>query len=190
MADIDRVLNWIFVVSVIVVILLGLVWLGSMFLPYEVSFRNSPESTLVLNCSEEGRLPHSFSPEHPFAGETLVVGIENPANATLRVENATKVALRYWERHSERYAGFSVDYELRAAADQPDILIRVVEQVEGDTTYGVTNLITERHTQPDTTHICIQSDTPRSVLTRSIKHELGHTLGLDHKDDPKRIMKH
>lgn len=148
---------------------------------------NSLDQAVVARCDKEVAIPASEDPSHPFANDTLVVGIEREVDTVPGLLNDTRTALRFWERHAEAYAGYPVDYELRPDADDPDVVIRVVQSVGGEHADGVAPRIEASHTQPDQTHVCVEHDARNR--SRAIKHELGHTLGLDHSDESQSVMR-
>lgn len=128
----------------------------------------------------------------PWGENPVTVAIHQPANDSRNYAPLVRDALRYWEEESRRYAGYSVRYRLEPNASNPDIVVRFVDNVEACATIEEVAGCAPRITDP------AQTDRPVGIQVRSglsnestrlvVKHELGHTLGLDHEDEPNEVM--
>lgn len=147
------------------------------------------DKSVIAKCDSPSTIPESDSPTHPFAGETLIVGLELKEEPWFDIKKKTRRALLYWERNSEEYAGFSIEYKFRPEADDPDILIRYRNQSADINAYGSALELEPDHVKPDTTVVCINVQNERAPVGETIKHEIGHTLGLSHDDEPQSIMR-
>jgi len=150
---------------------------------------NEPESGSADTTIE----PTTAGPQNPWGKDTVVVAYEQEVNARHGFSDLVGEALDYWEQNSEMYTGYTIAYQLRPNADDPDILIRLVEEIpscgEADhdgTIAGCAPLIDGR--APDTAEIEIVDGYDDGPTVETIKHELGHTLGLDHDDEPQEFM--
>lgn len=130
----------------------------------------------------------------PWGDDPIVVGLRQDAAARRGFADLVERALAYWEDNAGRYAGYQVTYEFRANAEDPDVRIRLVEEVEecgehtGDFS-GCAPLVRDR--APDRTlDVRIVDGYGDEATLATIKHELGHTLGLNHDDEPSSIMSH
>jgi hypothetical protein len=132
---------------------------------------------------------------HPLAG-TTVVEIVDRSSSSHDLDSLAGEALAFWEEHAPQYAGFDVDYE-RTSTD-PDVEIVFLdrrEELQGCAKYaseyilGCAPLLTEgdRFTRPATAEV-VATGRPYGEVRITTQHELGHTLGLGHEDEPAYVM--
>ena len=131
---------------------------------------------------------------HPYANEVLVVSLDARVEPQGDVTAAIETATAYWQRSAPRYADFPVSYTFDPDAESPDIEVRTVEMLEhcgdhdSETIAGCAPQVTTETLRPETATIRIEAELREPFLTRILKHEFGHTLGLDHERQPQRIM--
>lgn len=130
-------------------------------------------------------------PDNPFGTRTLVVVVNHSAddrNLTPVVERS----LRYWEENAEEYAGYPVEFKLVSYHADPDISVTFVE---GGVACGV-------HEDPyalgcaplnagraaPTSEVAVRANMTEHTTHAVLVHELGHTLGLGHNDEPQEYM--
>lgn len=130
----------------------------------------------------------------PYGGRTLVVGIENPADASRDYAPLVRRALDYWEANASRYAGYDVSYRLDPDATDPDFVVSVVDRIEDcgsedDHSAGCAPYITrpEQFSPPERVRVVDGLSDESTVLV--LVHEFGHTLGLEHDDEPQSMMR-
>lgn len=133
-------------------------------------------------------------PDNHFREETLTVAIEDAAGTDRDFRPMVADALGYWERNAERYAGFPVAYELDPDAANPDVTVRFVADVADcgsePHTAGCAPIL-ERPGQVNRPVVVrVRANFSANSTTQVLKHELGHTLGLHHDDEPREIMRH
>lgn len=131
----------------------------------------------------------------PVLGDAPVdVYVENTVNDR-DFESLVSDALMYWEANASRYAWYAPAYELTDERAEAEIVVRLVPELEecgqkhNETGFlGCAPLVTARVTTelPLTVEIVAGYDdrSTRNVLI----HEFGHTLGLDHDDEPEAYM--
>lgn len=131
-------------------------------------------------------------PNNPWGERTLTVAIKDTAGSNRQYASIVRDALTYWEQNSNQYAGYPINYRLEPNAANPDIVISFVSsikkcgvksRVEGCAPYIQTSSAIDRPVD-----VQIHTGYTDESTTQLVIHELGHTLGLDHNDEPKQIM--
>lgn len=132
-------------------------------------------------------------PDNPWGKLPVIVGLERVASGHRGINQKVQDTLTFWEDNAETYVGFPMEYAYEPNNSDADITVKVQEEIavcgSHDTDYrtvGCAPLI--ESTAPETAEIRIVSDLEGETLLRVLKHEFGHTLGLDHGEEPQEIM--
>ncbi|USZ69423.1 matrixin family metalloprotease [Halorussus salilacus] len=129
---------------------------------------------------------------NPWGESNLTVAINDTANDSRDFRPHVRSALDFWSNASERYAGFEVEYELEPNASEPDLVVRVVDSI--DSCANVTDPAGCAPFLTDAAHVSrpVTLEVAASYSNEStrliLKHELGHTLGLNHSSEPQDVM--
>lgn len=153
--------------------------------------KRATDATGDKTTNESDATEPAVHPDNPYGQDTLVVSLNDSATE----RNVTPLvvdALAYWERHSETHAGYPIEYDLRANATNADVHIQFERDIRtcgamvSETTLACAPYVTDE--PADTAEITIEGGYTNESTKTILKHELGHTLGLDHDDDPQHIM--
>ncbi|SNZ04611.1 hypothetical protein SAMN06269185_0619 [Natronoarchaeum philippinense] len=144
--------------------------------------------------TEGSRIEEVGGSGHPWDGEPITLGIAyEDGLERSNFPELTEAAATFWEGNDDEYLDYQVEYVLDADAAEPDVLVTLVSEIttcerssEEYQVVGCAPLITGN--APDTATVQILSGYSDELTRTTITHELGHTLGLGHDDEPARIM--
>lgn len=148
------------------------------------------DGTVRPVTADEGLQYHQPRGES-VTGSPVVVGVVNSANRTRNVTTLVDRTIAYWEENDERYAGYEVDFELDPDAESPNVIVSFQRTVEcqGETGWlGCAPDVEAIDATSETMVVSIKSGYRDDATERTLKHEFGHLLGLDHGDDPVPLM--
>ncbi|WP_410766362.1 zinc-dependent metalloprotease family protein [Haloferax sp. DFSO60] len=127
----------------------------------------------------------------PWGSDPVIVAVSAPSdgrNYTMLVEAATT----YWETEDSRYLGYEIDYEVQSNATNPDLIVSFGPEVPGCSGHneaaGCAPYITDGSQIDRPIEVYIKTGFSNDSTTEIVAHELGHTLGLAHGDEPTRLM--
>ncbi|MXR50650.1 hypothetical protein GRX03_03375 [Halovenus sp. WSH3] len=134
--------------------------------------------------------------EHPLAGRTQTVRVDARSESPHDLTAIAEAALSFWEDNSEQYAGFPVDFEV-IDDGEPDVLVAYRDDPTGcegvpnysDQVLGCAPVLQAGYApgRPITGRV-VAGGRPPGAIRITTEHELGHMLGLEHDDEPARIM--
>ena len=106
-----------------------------------------------------------------------------------------RAAADYWTANSDRYAGYPVRLRVVDADGTADVHVRFVDRVgdcgthDVDTTVGCAPILTEPGQVDRPVDVRVRTGFTNDSTVAVLKHELGHTLGLSHADEPRAVMR-
>lgn len=166
-----------------------------MVLAFSAGFLLAPEDAGAENgqieTTQQGQTQKQVDPQNPYDKKNLTVAVEADRDYE-RYRNITREALDYWEQNSSRYAGYPINYDIVDNQSNHDIVVNWTEEVDicdltySNKTIGCADLVVDD--APSTVTVDVERGYLRSQSVELVKHELGHTLGLDHDDEPEKVM--
>ncbi|WP_137286392.1 matrixin family metalloprotease [Halorussus salinisoli] len=129
---------------------------------------------------------------NPWGDEELTVAINNTGNESRNFRPLVQNALDFWANNSTRFAGFSIDYELDPNASNPDLVVEFVDEIESCANVsepaGCAPYVNQRGQVSRPISIEVVASYSNESTRLILKHELGHTLGLNHSAGPQSVM--
>jgi len=133
------------------------------------------------------------SDTHPFADRTVSVQISAVESDRARLERLLRGALSFWNEQGAQYLSFRTTFEYRPDADDPDLFLEEVASLGScgrhDGNIGGCAPLLEagdHGSLPATATVEVQENDWQ--YQKIIEHEVGHTLGLRHEDEPTYVM--
>lgn len=133
-------------------------------------------------------------PDNPWEADPVIVAVENEAGYAHQKYDLFEQAFAYWEENAEAYAGFEVNFKLDPRAEDPDLVIMYVDDIQEcgykvntDSFLGCADFYTGRTFDSPSKILLAQNDDNQQLKT-TLKHELGHALGIEHGEEPMPLM--
>ena len=129
---------------------------------------------------------------NPWDESTLTVAVNDTANESRYVTPLVREALGFWSNNSAEYAGFGVEFEYAPDAEDPDVVVEFVDRIDHCANVtepaGCAPYVTDagQISRPITVEVAANYSNASTLLI--LKHELGHTLGLNHSAEPRDVM--
>jgi len=129
---------------------------------------------------------------HPsYYGSTEISLYVDDSQIDRDVSQIIEESTSYWERNADDHLSFDVEYEIVESRSEADKVLTFEESTtcgaEVSTSYlGCADLVTSDVDR--TVKLSVDHRLSDPVLLDTTIHELGHTLGLDHGDEPKGHM--
>lgn len=130
----------------------------------------------------------------PWPGSPTVVAINASATDGRDVEPVVASALEYWNENDERYGTYTTEFVLRPDAEDPDIVVEFVDRIDEcghvaeEETVGCAPILSNRSLAERPTTVRIETGYTDESTELIVEHEFGHVLGLNHGDEPARLM--
>lgn len=165
---------------------------------------SSPTPSTPTPTSTPERTPTSYPtptpdpyPENYWDEQELVVAIETTPNVS-RVpdyEGMVREATAYWNGHSEQYAGYPMTFRVEPNASSPDIIVEFTPEIKEcgidpnpELLMGCAAEIREGHPPERPEVVTVESIYASDTTVDTIRHELGHLLGISHGEEPMPLM--
>ena len=129
---------------------------------------------------------------NPWGVDPVVIAVRNEGERDRAFAPRVREAAAFWEANGEQYLGFPVQYEVRPDAADPDLVIAFTDTLPDcggvADAVGCAPRITDSRMidRPET--VWVKTGLSNDSTTLVTEHELGHTLGLGHEDEPQSVM--
>lgn len=152
---------------------------------------SSPTATIA---SQSTTTATPAPPDNPWKVDPVIVAVENKAGYAHQKYDLFEQAIAYWEENAETYAGFEVDFKLDPRAEDLDLVIEYVDEIQEcgflvttRSFLGCAETYAGNSFDPSKQIRLAESEDDQQLKT-VLKHELGHILGTRHGEEPMPLM--
>jgi len=148
----------------------------------------------VVGLVGYGMYTDATTPENPFEEDPIRVNLTYGENVShMDYSSEVNQTLAYWMDNDERYGNYSANWTV--VSSDADLTIEFVDEINVcglsvtifDEFTGCAPILNTTHdVDHDTIRILARAN--ESAVLRTLKHEFGHSHGLNHSDDPQPLM--
>ncbi|WP_332899134.1 hypothetical protein [Haladaptatus sp. CMSO5] len=150
----------------------------------------APTSTPATTQTTVQATTTEAPPVNPWDKNPVTVAIEKPEGDSRDYTPLVEEALDYWEENSQQYADAEIEFELVENASEADLILRMSPSIgqcgsiSSEDLLGCAPRYSPDNDLPSPTVVYIAAGFVNETTVKTIKHEVGHTLGLGHETPP------
>ncbi|WP_251341439.1 M12 family metallo-peptidase [Haloplanus halophilus] len=183
-------------------VLVGLLLLAGCTTPFDpaaaptdtpVPAASDPTATPGATATATAPAATATPSANPWGSDPIVVAVRNGGEPGRDVDSLVREATAFWEANDGAYLGFEVRYEVRPDAEDPDLVVAFTDTLPDcggvADAVGCAPKLTDARMVDRPETVWVKTGLSDDSTTLVTKHELGHTLGLDHDDAPRDVMR-